>query len=628
MSAVNRNVKDMKMPYFGYPDRHDGRVTAKVIDQDGKEHKKIIGYLTVSDPGQERMIPNQYFKNTYQDLYKEAYPNEKIPFHEMRVGLYALTLGICSTNGLYEVLKDIYGPVSANSILDYAMFSILHKSSSTQLFENAMVREVLFCDNLHTDNWYYDFFSKKLNEDLHHQLRIRWIQHLKAMGLKKVWLSIDGSNNDCEARNSFLTKYGFGKSHNKNKTIVGYMYAVDAETGQPVTYFVYEGNVPDSKAFQTMSTFLASFDIEIEGVILDRGFAVENVFEAIEKNHWKYVIMLPSDTHAHTQMIDNHGEEIRWKSKYLLDDDALFGVSDVTRLFSTHDRVSKVCLFFNGSEGSIQSSRLIKKIQTEKKRLKKAIKDGRRASVDKSLKKYLDIEGTGSERQVVTHYDNWDATMSSKGYHTIAVSNEIDSTQAHRLYKMRDTSETQYSILKSQEGGDTTRVHNTEGIYSKFAILFIASLIRHEIEIACKTLELDTNPTIQNLEQVTLLYTAQERYEAVRNLNSQLKNLFAKFGTSQDDIERLARSFNDRNRKDSKNPDRALPDRETPVILTNSRKRGRKSKNELMVEGSATSIGVPSQSNPKSKGGRPIGKRDSKPRKPRSDKGKKRGKRQ
>jgi hypothetical protein len=35
--------------------------------------------------------------------------------------------------------------------------------------------------------------------------------------------------------------------------------------------------------------------------MLDRGFAAENVFKIIE-DKWKYVIMLPSDTHGHAQM--------------------------------------------------------------------------------------------------------------------------------------------------------------------------------------------------------------------------------------------------------------------------------------------------------------------------------------
>ena len=627
MSKVSRNLPDMPMPSFAYPDRHDGRVFILPIGDDGKKYKRTIGYMTVSTPGEERMVPNRYFRDTYQDLYMEAYPNEKIPAHQLGVGMYALTLGIVSSTGLYADLRDVYGPLHANSILDYAMFSILHKSGVTQVFDKTMANEVLFCDKLHGDSWYSDFFSKKLTEDQHHQLRVRWIRRLVENGLKKVWLSIDGSNNDCEARRSFLARFGFPKSHNRNKTIVGYMYVVDAQTGQPVTYFVYAGSVPDSQAFQKISVFLQSFHIDIEGVILDRGFAVENVFQAIEKSKWKYVIMLPCDVHGHTRMVKDHGEKIRWKSEHVLENEAMFGISDTKLLFGNGQRMSDICLFFDGAGGSAQSIRLIRQIQAAKRKAEMAIMGGNRASVEKKLQKYLALEGDGANRKVVIRYDNWNAAMAAKGFHSMAVSKGIGPSRANQLYGMRDTSETQYAILKSQEGQSSARVHKTEGIYSKFAVAFIASVIRHEIECACKGLRLDTNPTIQGLRQVALLYSANETYEAVRNLSTDQKALFDVFGVEQDDMERFAREYNKRD-SSIKNPDRRLPDKKLPLIQPNTRKRGRhpmKEKASVMFDSAQSEFNDVSPA--KSKGGRPKGSKDSKPRKPRSDKGKPRCKR-
>lgn len=617
----------MPIPEFAYPDRHDGRVFILPVGDDGRKRKRTIGYMTVSTPGEERMIPNQYFRDTYQDLYMEAYPNTKIPAHQMGIGMYALTLGVATSTGLYSDLRDVYGPLHANNILDYSMFSILHKSGVTQVFDKTMASEVLFCDKLHGDSWYSDFFSKKLTEDQHHQFRIKWIRRLVDNGLKKVWLSIDGSNNDCEARQSFLAKFGFPKSHNKNKTTLGYMYVVDSLTGQPVTYFVYEGNVPDSQAFQKVAVFLQSFQIKIEGVILDRGFAVENVFQAIEKSGWKYVIMLPCDVCGHTRMVKSHGEEIRWKSEHVLENEAFFGISDTQLLFGNGQRMSDICLFFDGAGGSAQSIRLIRQIQAARKKAESAIAGGSRASIEKKLQKYLSIEGSGADRKVIIHYDKWDAAMAAKGFHSMAVSEGIGPSLANRLYGMRDTSETQYSILKSQEGQSTTRVHRTEGIYSKFAVAFISSIIRHEIESACKEQGLDTNPTIQGLRQVALLYSANEKYEAVRNLSMEQKALFGMFGIDQDDMERLSREYNKRD-SSIKNPDRRLPVQKIPLVQVNTHKRGRPSlKDKVNAAADDVQKEVKDEAPAKSKGGRPKGSKDSKPRKPRSDKGKARGKR-
>ena len=614
----------MPVPTFAYPNRHDGSVYIVIPNEDGKRRRKTVGHLTVDIPGGERMVPNNYFRDHYQNLWNENYPNQPIPRHELGIGIYGLTLGISKKIGLYDDLQIVYGTEYVNNILDYAMFSIQHRINVTQVYESTMADKVLFSDKLHSDAWYSRFFSEKINEDLHHAFRIKHVERLVKNGLKKVWMSIDGSNNDCVARQTFLTKYGFPKSHNTNKTIVGYMYVIDAATGRPVTYFVYEGDVPDSQAFQKVAVFLAGFHIEIEGVILDKGFAVESVFAAIEEYQWKYVIMLPNDTYGHLQMVQEFGETIRWKSKHILEDDVLFATSATKQLFKNNDRQSTICTFFDGSGGSAQSIRLSKKILSEKRKVQKAISQGKRASISSKLNKYLSIEGEGKDRKIVEHYDNWDSSMASNGYFSLAVSDGISPNQCNRLYKSRDSSETQYGILKSQEGAHTTRVHKTESIYSKFAIAFISSVIRFEIEYACKQLDLATNETIQDLDRIVLLYTADNRYESVRNLTIDQRKLFTIFDMEQDDIEYLARDFNNRNKSATKNPERKLPEKKEPLIIENSHKRGpKKSVNNGSVDNSTSTDNL--QTSAKSKGGRPKGKKDAKPRKPRSDKGHKRG---
>ena len=102
----------------------------------------------------------------------------------------------------------------------------------------------------------------------------------------------------------------------------------------------------------------------------------------------------------------------------------------------------------------------------------------------------------------------------------------------------------------------------------------------------CKKLDLDTNPFIQSLDQIALLYTAEDRYEAVRNLTTDQKALFHLYHVDQDDFEHLSRDFNVRNNTASKNPERVLPDRKKPLIVTNSHKRGRRPKTQQDNESS------------------------------------------
>ena len=159
MSSTDRSLPGMPVPAFAYPDRHDGRVFVRHTGRDGKLSKRTIGYLTDSTPGEEKMVPNRYFRECYPELYSEAYPGRSLPAHELSAGMYALTLGIATKTGLYEDLRNIYGAEDVNAILDFAMFSILHPGSSPQEFEKAMEREAVFSGRLRSGSWYSAFFT-------------------------------------------------------------------------------------------------------------------------------------------------------------------------------------------------------------------------------------------------------------------------------------------------------------------------------------------------------------------------------------------------------------------------------------------------------------------------------------
>ena len=113
MGSVGRNRQSMTVPPFAHVDRFDGRVFICKVE-DGMKRRKAIGYMTDSTPGKQMMVPNNYFRDTYKELYSTSYPDEKTPFHEMSVGMYAATLGVGTKTGLYSDLQDNYGDVPKN----------------------------------------------------------------------------------------------------------------------------------------------------------------------------------------------------------------------------------------------------------------------------------------------------------------------------------------------------------------------------------------------------------------------------------------------------------------------------------------------------------------------------------
>ena len=181
MGKVYRNKKEIAIPAFAYVDKSNAKVFIYTTDTDGKKHRKAIGYAT----SELTMQPNETFRSLYPDLWKDAYPTDKAMFHELSIGMYALTLGVGTDSGIYGILQDVYGPQYGNAIMDYSMFSIMYRSCTTQIYANAMEREVVFSERVYKDSWYSTLFGELLSEDQHHQMRIEWIRKCVDRGMKK-----------------------------------------------------------------------------------------------------------------------------------------------------------------------------------------------------------------------------------------------------------------------------------------------------------------------------------------------------------------------------------------------------------------------------------------------------------
>ena len=599
MSSTDRSLPGMPVPSFAYPDRHDGRVFVRRRSVSGKLSKRTIGYLTDSTPGEEKMVPNRFFRELYPDLFSEAYPGKPLPEREISAGMYALTLGIATETGLYEDLRNIYGAEDVNAILDFAMFSILHPGSSPQEFEKAMEREAVFSGRLRSGSWYSAFFTKRISEDQNHALRIRRMEHLTAAGLRKVWLSAGapGSGSGAAAR---------------------CIYALDAATGRPATYFPCSGSVPDSQSFEKIYVFLRSFHVEIEGAVLDSRFALPEVLSLVRDRGLKYVIALPGDCPAHLQMLKEHAADIRWRSGCLLEDGDVSGTAAAIKPFSESLAESPACLFFDGEAASRESLDLIRKVQSEKRRIQRAIASGEEASVPRDLRKYLSISGEGTERTLRMDSAALDGSMSSMGFFSMAVSDGISPSDALRLCRMPEASGLGIPVGEEGGSGQAGRAACSPG---RLAMLFISGIVRSEFMQACRKYGLSEAQALRSLSEVRLLSSGNDQYEAVRGVPDDALRLLGEFSIDADSLERIAAEYSSRSRADERNPDRRLPDDGRPLTRSNSHRRGRPPKAAPEKSENGGVSGGDAPETVKSKGGRPKGKKDSKPRKPRSDRG-------
>jgi len=543
MGKVLWNKAEIPQPEGAHIDKTDGRVF--VYLDEGKpirqSRKVTVGHATSAT----MMHPNEKFRQMYPELWERHYGEKEQIRHVMHSGLYATVLGIGWETGLYPILNHIYGPKDANTIMDYAIYSIAHHSCVAQTFSERMRDEVLFSERLPDESGLSSLFAHGMAEETNFRFRDAWARQCVARGLKKVWLSIDGSNNDCAADVPGLAEAGKSKSGGST-SIVSYMYAVGAEDGLPVTYLAYNGGKVDSKAFQTMISYLKSLDVEVEGIILDRGFCSHEVISTLDSLGYPYIVMLKSNTEGHVAMMKEYWEELRWNVKNLVGRDALFGISDRKRLFHNHGEEACVTLFFDGKNGSERAITLLNKVLAAVKKAQDDFSAGKSPAIPEQIRRYVDMTSGADGLEIKLDYDALQQGVDGKGFSSIASSLPLPPAEVNRLYHLRDVSETQYMILKSQLGSSVTRVHTGDGILGKLAACFIAAVIRSRFMNACKAKGLSSNKMLLEMDRMMFLLDGNGLYSAIHDESARQKDILGQFDILPDDLNAVCAEFNQR----------------------------------------------------------------------------------
>lgn len=594
MAHIYWELHEIPRPKESYINHSDGRVFLMSDDGSGKAKRKVIGHAT----SETMMHPNDMYRYLYPSEWERQYHEKSFPAHELHMGMYMLSLGIGHTTNLYPILHEIYGPMYANAVMDYAMYSISDRSDTTQLFEDRMSREVLYSKEAYSDSWYSELFHRHMSEDANHQFRLLWLKECQRGGTTKAWLSVDGSNNDCSMKDGGIAEKGKAKSH-RNSNIISYIWAVDASSGRPVTYQVNNGGMVDSKAFQKIVAILKDVGISVEGVILDRGFCTHDVVSAVKESGYPYILMLKSDTYGHTQMLKEYADDIRWDVKSVVSEDGIFGIRSKGRIFSGHADEAYLYLYYDGVNGTDRSVALVRKVLRSAEKMRRSIADGEKPVIPKGLGPYLELKKDGAGYLVEYKFDAWQKAVNEKGFYSIASSRELEPSKIHEVYHLRDASEKQFMILKSQLGFDVTRVHSVDSLMGKFAVCFVAAILRSEVMAACHKHELDTNRMLHEIDRISLVLMTDGSYSAINNLSIRQKQLLGAFHVPVDKLDAFAADINRRLMNPINSQLHQLPDTSEMQV---KRRPGRPPKQEKKVV----------LNEPKRKPGRPKGSKNKK----------------
>ena len=497
------------------------------------------------------MHPNNDYKALYPGNLKSI-AHINLPQYVKRTGMYAAALAIAEKTGLYKDLEKNLGPRSANMVMDYAVYSIITKSNTAKDFESEMADQMLFLGRTYSDSWMQEWFDEEISDNHIQAFKHAWLKRFKENDPSDVWLCIDGSNDDCNANIDEAEK-GKAKSL-KNTDIISFLYAV-TDSGAPIISQIYRGSRVDSQAVKEMITILSSFGVKIKGVILDRGFCDENCIRLLMNENYAFVIMMKENTHGYQELLEKYQEKIKLKWRYALGN-GLFGTNDTVKLFSGSDMQVDACFIWDGKNGVERASHLIDKILDAIKDAEAAISNNKQPSIPKQFNKYIQI----SDGVVLANEEAIQRDIQSKGFYGLICSEPMKADQADAIYNLRNSSEKQYSLMKTQLGDYVFRAQTMHRIAVREMIAFVASIIRQRLMTVCRNGNpiYDTNVVIKELNQINMILVGNNRYQVIHNQCRRQKDIMARLGIKPENLDHIAKYETSRYNNEAVSPIQTL----------------------------------------------------------------------
>lgn len=537
-----KNYGEMPLPEDAYISNKN---EVFIKRKSGLEWKKItIGKAIDSFDihGRKMMIPNQNMARVMPDEFDEFYGDQVNRFRHYIAGPYAVCLRLAATSGLYQAVQSAFGVSDGNAFMDFAFMCNVKQSNAGYRIDSFLESHMHFSLN-EVSSSSLSALMTTVPESKIAAFRIEWLKRYKCLfSNAEVWLSIDGSNHDCKSVGSAIAAKGAAKSGNSTN-IIGQIWAIDAQTGVPVTWFVNDGNVPDCAALEQVIETLGKSEVRVRGVLLDRGFASKDIMNLINSHGYEYVIMLKGGCSGFEEMMNTHCNDIRRQVIHRVSNGGIYGITDHVKVFNTSPEKTKVGLFFSSINADERAEHFSDKVANEINNLLKAIESGAANPTPKDeLCQILSVsknESTGKPELKVNHSE-WQKICDSKGFFAVACSDGVDIQELYKTYYLRDTSEKVFSQLKSQLGFDTLRGHSDTSILNRIAVSFIATVIRQLFISHCESVGAKPNLMLDKLLRIVISDDATGQLIPSYTNSKPVRAFLASVGVTRADFNDLA----------------------------------------------------------------------------------------
>ena len=550
MSHIFQENVQIPIPYGTYVNPTTQQVFIKFrAERSSSKPERVVIGRAVSPT---HMFPNSNFKELFPHDWEDCCHNKGFKT-KLSAGVYAATLSVGWSTCLYPLLYKNLGPKACNALMDFAQGCMVRESSTAMTLASDMAYHLSYSKDWPDDSVLSRLFCHDISIDQIDDFKGDWLRHCaQDLNIKKAWLSIDGSNNDCAIVNSHYAEQGKAKS-NKDGNIFSFTYAISSN-GTPIDYIVTPGGKPDCKAIHEIINELAAANIECEGILLDRGYDNSEVLQLLSDLGLKVIVKLKSSTYGFTEMVKRHGDELRFNFPFLLRGakgrSGIFGTTDQVKLFNNSEDEYCVGLYFDAGNYSPRLLDFFNKLLDEMERIEEAIsKMEERGQYNASaIKVSSKVKGciriiTNDDGKLVTQFDNekCQQVINQKGYTAIASSEVRTAQDIFDIYSTRDISEKQFAALKTFINGHTTRVHSDHALEVRMFAYFIVLIIRTELENTCKSLDYDFTKILSKLSNdIYIKYLPNDNYLSIKGFPDSVKKFLAQLGLEENDFEAFA----------------------------------------------------------------------------------------
>jgi hypothetical protein len=535
-----------------------------------KRYNRVKHTIIGKSIGNGQMHPNHNYRLRYPTLF-EAATGEQLPKQTKKLGFYSSVLSLAERTGLYDALIASFGVENANRIMDLVMYYIIHHSCDTADYQAVMADQMLFMGSIWNQTNNSLFYREELTEERTDRFLRLWANACAGRDSREAWIFIKSS----EGSDPSVAKTSVDSIAKPSYNAQAYsiLYAIDSRNAAPLTFSVCNGGSVNFKAVIEMIGWLKAYGIKVNGVILNRQNASEEVFNLLDQSEVRYVAMMEDNTRCHRTMVHQYGDKIRMQYEYMLDKytdpdrqgeaHVLYGTQspEKIRLFSNHDYEGYASILYDSTGAGAKQEAWFKQVANIVRNLQQTL-DQRRDTGSKKSGATLppdlpDIPADYGECiSIVT--ENGETTVrvnqklvqdigNRKSFYTFASALPLTADETADIYLLQNYADEQFSMVSDPDLYVTPpedSIHQSAEIRAKLTMIFIAAIIRDELSKACSESNVPPKNLIDELNQITMELYGNNSYRVSHKETEQQIHLLKSCGIDPADLDVIAETEN------------------------------------------------------------------------------------